>query len=104
MESKIGFMLVALLMIFSVNAYAAGNAVKKDAKETVVFSVSMDCTSCKNKIEKNIAFEKGVTDLKVDFPAQTVSVTFRSDKNSVEGLIKAFKKLGFDATVVNEKK
>jgi len=40
----------------------------------------------------------------VDFPAQTVSVTFRSDKNSVEGLIKAFKKLGFDATVVNEKK
>jgi len=102
MKSKIGFMLVALLMLFSANAYTAEKDANKNSKQTVLFSVSMDCTSCKNKIEKNIAFEKGVTDLKADLSTQTVSVTFRSDKNSVEGLIKAFKKLGFDAKVVVE--
>ncbi len=102
MKSKLGFMLTALLMIFSVNANAAENDAKKSTKQTVVFSVPMHCVSCKNKIEKNIAFEKGVTDLKIDLSARTVSVTFKPDKNSVEGLIKAFKKIGYDAVVVSE--
>jgi copper chaperone CopZ len=102
MKSKLGFMLVALLMIFSVNANASENDVKKNVKQTVLFSVPMHCVSCKSKIEKNIAFEKGVTDLKVDLSAKTVSVTFKPDKNSVEGLIKAFKKIGYDVTVADE--
>jgi Cu2+-exporting ATPase len=101
MKSKIGFILMAFFITFSINAYSEGN-VKKSSKQTVLFSVPMHCKSCQNKIEKNIAFEKGVTDLKTDLSSNTVSVTFRSDKNTVEGLIAAFKKIGFEATVVPE--
>ena len=101
MKSKFGFILVAFLVIFSINAYSENN-VKKASKQTVLFSVPMSCRTCQNRIEKNIAFEKGVTGLKVDLPSNTVSVTFKSDKNTIEGLIVAFKKIGFNATVVLE--
>ena len=101
MKNKFGFILIVFLVTFSVNAYSKSDA-EKSSKQTVLFSVSMSCVSCKNKIEKNIAFEKGVTDLKVDLSSRTVSVTFKSDKNTIEGLIAAFKKIGYDATVVTE--
>ncbi len=101
MKPKFSLVLIAFLVSFSINAYAKKDT-GKSGKETVVFSVPMDCMSCKNKIEKNIAFEKGVTDLKIDFSAQTVSVTFKVDKSSVENLVAAFKKLGFNAVVINE--
>ena len=100
MKNKFGFILVAFLVTFSINAYS--NDTKKNSRQTVLFSVAMDCMSCKNKVERNIAFEKGVTDVKADLSSQTVSVTFRSDRNTVEGLIAAFKKIGFNATVVTE--
>ena len=101
MKNKFGFILVAFFVLFSINAYSKDDA-QKNVRQTVLFSVPMDCMSCKNKVEKAIAFERGVTDSKADLPSQTVSVTFRSDRNTVEGLIAAFKKAGFNATVVSE--
>jgi len=101
MKNKLGFILVAFLVTFSMNAYSKDD-VKKSSKQTVLFSVPMHCRTCQDKVEKNIAFEKGVTDLKVDLPSNTVSVTFKSDKNTIEGLIAAFKKIGFNATVISE--
>jgi len=101
MKNKFGFILVAFLVLFSVNAHSK-NGVEKNSKQTVLFSVPMHCVSCKNKIEKNIAFEKGVTDLKADLSSQTVSVTFKPDKNTIEGLIAAFKKIGYDAVVITD--
>ena len=97
MKTKIGFLLVAFIMAFTTSTFA-----KEKVKQTVVFSVKMDCGSCKNKIEKNISFEKGVTDLNVNMQSQTVTVEFREDKTNIENLISAFKKLGFDATVVEK--
>ena len=98
MKQKFSTILAAFIVAFSLNAYSMDGE-GKNSKQTVLFSVKMDCISCKNKIEKNIAFEKGVIDLQADLPSQTVSVTFKSGKNMIEGLIAAFKKIGFEATV-----
>lgn len=69
-------------------------------RETVVFCVDdMDCQSCKMKIEKNIAFEKGVKALDVNLEKRTVSVTYDMRKNSVSDLQTAFKKIGYEATL-----
>lgn len=75
----------------------AGN--EKKATKTVTYEVSLHCESCKNKVEKNIPYEKGVKDLKVDLEKKTVTVTFREDKNTTEGIRKALEKLGYTATV-----
>ncbi|MDR0825593.1 MAG: cation transporter [Prevotella sp.] len=76
----------------------------KNDKETVVFQVSMTCENCKKRIEKNIAFEKGVTDMKVDLDDKTVQVEFKKSQTTVEKLQAAIEKLGYEVTVKTDKK
>jgi len=61
-----------------------------------VFGANLHCESCKAKVEKNLPFEKGVKDLKVDMKTQTITVTFREDKNTTENLQKAIEKLNIE--------
>ncbi|WP_439185568.1 heavy-metal-associated domain-containing protein [Carboxylicivirga taeanensis] len=92
-------LLVIALMAFVINAYADD---KKKKVAEVTYKVEMDCQSCVNKITKNIAFEKGVKDLKVDMEGQTVTVKYRDDKTNKEELVKAFEKLDFKAEELKE--
>lgn len=82
------------------------SAMAKSEKATVLFSVNLHCDGCVSKIEKNIAFEKGVKDLQCDLKKKTVLVTFDPSKTSVEALQKAFEKIGKPATTleINGKK
>lgn len=66
---------------------------------TVVFATRLHCKNCVNKVNENIAFEKGVKDLKVDLEAQTITVKYDSSKTSVEKLAEAINRLGYPATV-----
>ena len=82
-----------LCAVMAVSVAFAENPKKK--KETVTFYVEgMHCDKCINKIEKNIAFEKGVTDLKCDLKTHTAEVTFKSAKTNKANLEKAFEKIG----------
>lgn len=81
--------LIFVVVFTSAMSVSAGNKGEK----TVVFGANLHCASCQAKVEKNIPFEKGVKDLKVDMKAQTITITFREDKNSVENLKKAIEKL-----------
>lgn len=81
------FLVLAVLL----SAALAVNAQKKGEK-TMVYKATLHCGSCKAKVEKNVAFEKGVKNLKVDMKAQTITVTFREDKNTAEGIKKAIEK------------
>ena len=53
------------------------------------------------EVEKNIAFEKGVTDLKCDLSTRTAIVTYKTDKTSKTRLAAAFKKIGMEAVPVD---
>ena len=71
----------------------------------MVYKATLHCESCKARLEKNIPYEKGVKDLKVDMKAQTVTVTFREDKNTQENIQKAIEKLKIPVNgVVEEEK
>ncbi len=88
---KKNLLLIAMLML-SIVTFAKGE------KETVVFDVAMSCNKCVAKIEQNIAYEKGVTDLKCNLDKQIVAVEYRTDKTNIENLKQGFKKIGFEAT------
>lgn len=88
---KIIISLFSLCMLISFQANA-----QEKGKETVVFSVSMNCGNCEKKIRDNIRFEKGVTSVKTDLEKQTVTITFKKDKNSEENLAAALTKLGYE--------
>ena len=94
---------ILLLMICAICTLSIASAQtdkKKDTKETTKFLVSnMSCDNCVKTIEKNIAFEKGVTDLKCDLTTHTVEVTYNTDKTTEKQLIAAFKKIKYNAEV-----
>jgi copper chaperone CopZ len=77
---------------------------KKENLQTMKCWVSMSCENCKAKVEKNIAYEKGVKELDVDLPTKTVTIKYRSDKTSPAKLEKAIKKLGYKTEIIEEKK
>lgn len=98
MKTKIFLLLTAILLSVGIEAQAK----KKDnQKETVEFEVSMTCHSCQKKIERNIPFEKGVTDLKVDLDKKTVLIEYRKDKTTQEKLQEAFEKMGYTAIAIS---
>ncbi len=99
MKNLIKSIAIALVCFAFTNVQA-----KDDKKKTeqVTYKVEMDCQKCVDKISKNIAFEKGVKDIKADFETQTVAITYKADKTNTDNLVAAFKKLGYDAKELKE--
>lgn len=98
MRTKIIILITSVLLMCSGFISAQGKK-KSSNKETVVFDVSMTCENCKKRIEKTIAYEKGVTDMKVDLPSKTVKIEYKKDKTTVDKLQKAIENLGYTAVV-----
>lgn len=93
---KMKLLTVTLLLFMGM----ASTFAKDDSKvKEVTYTCTIDCSSCKDKIMKNIPYEKGVKKVEVDIEKQLVIVSFREDKNSTEGIKKAIDKLGFQAEV-----
>lgn len=98
---------LVILVIFQFSLAAAFTASaqdkKKDDKEkTMKCWVSMSCANCQAKVEKNIAFEKGVTGLETDLTTKTVTIKYNSKKTNPEKLEKAIQKLGYKTEVLEK--
>lgn len=99
MKARIVLIVMLCLASLSFSSYAQDKKDKNADKKEVTFDVSMTCDNCKKRIEKNIAFEKGVTDMQVDLPAKTVMVVYHANKTNQEKLQKAIEKLGYEVEV-----
>ena len=69
----------------------------------VVFASTIHRARCGEKVQENIAFEKGVKDLAVDVEGKTITVTFNPAKTDTIKLKKAINKLGYEAVVIDYK-
>ena len=78
-------------------------AARKKAVKKVVYSTSMHCKACANKVQDNIAFEKGVQDLNIDMEKNTITVEFNPAKTDTAKLAGAIRKLGYKAKVIEYK-
>ena len=67
---------------------------------TVTFETDMSCESCVKKVNENIAFEKGVKDLRVSLEEEKITVKFDKRKTSEEALAESIRKLGYKAEKV----
>lgn len=68
---------------------------KKGEVKEVVFAVHLHCENCVKKVQENVAFEKGVKDLKVSLEDQTVAVKYDAAKTSEATLKAAIEELGY---------
>ncbi len=94
-------LIIILLLVVSASGFAQEKKSKKKL-ETTVYSCNMHCGSCQEKIEHNIAYEKGVKAVTSELKEHTVTVTYRTDKNSKEAIKKALVKLGYKAEVLEQ--
>ena len=85
-----------ILMIMTV-VFTMTLSAQKKGESVTVFDVKLDCQNCVNKVEKNIAFVKGVKDLKCSLTEQTVEVTYKTGKTNDSILISEFKKINIEA-------
>ena len=107
MKTKTFFTTIICFILILANAQtvsAQETKKEKNDKETIELLVpDMHCQNCQKKIEKNIAYEKGVTDLKVDLENKTVTVTFKKKNTNKEKIQAAFEKLGYSSEIVEKK-
>jgi copper chaperone CopZ len=97
--------LIILAVVVSTNLNVLAQTDKSSKTiETVVFNVNTHCQSCKAKIEHHMTFEKGVKSVIADIETQTVTLSFRTDKNTVEGLKKALESLDYKVSLVQPEK
>ena len=81
--------------------YAAEMPADKNICE-VVFATNMHCDKCVNKINENLAFIKGVKDLKVSLKDQTIRIKYDNRKTNEKALADVIKKLGYKAEKVQK--
>ena len=64
---------------------------------TAQFKTSAVCDMCKARIEKSLAYEKGVQSAMLDVPTKVLTVTYKTDKTTPAALRTAVQKTGYDA-------
>ena len=83
--------IIALFSILTINAWAQ--------KETVQIKTSAECIAncCKDRIEEEMQFTKGVTAVNLNVESQVLTVTFKTKKNSIENIRTIISNLGYNA-------
>lgn len=71
---------------------------KKGEIKEVTFVVAIDCENCVKKVQENVAFEKGVKDLKISLEDQTVFLKYDASKTSEAVLKEAIEELGYQVS------
>ncbi|HEX8328106.1 MAG TPA: heavy-metal-associated domain-containing protein [Hymenobacter sp.] len=85
------------LLGLATSAQAQTAPAKTPGATTAQFKTSAVCDMCKARLEKSLAYEKGVQSAVLDVPSQVLTVTYRSDKTTPDALRTAVQKTGYDA-------
>jgi mercuric ion binding protein len=86
-----------ILALFGFTSFSFGQ-VKKKALETVTIKTpSVQCEMCKDRIERYMAKEEGVTKTVVDYKRKTAKVTYWTDRTNIENVKTAIANIGYDA-------
>ncbi|HOY39137.1 MAG: heavy-metal-associated domain-containing protein [Bacteroidales bacterium] len=91
----IGFAFISMIALQSVNAMPTKGGNDKE----VTLKVNMNCQACATKVEKQLAFTKGVRAVKADFEKDVVIVVYNSTKTDPNKLIASLKEIEYDAVV-----
>ncbi len=82
-----------IVLLFTGNLLAQGQGKITEIK----IKTSSQCEMCKERIEKTLAFEKGVKKAELDLELKIVTVSYKKEKTDPAALRKAISKAGYDA-------
>jgi periplasmic mercuric ion binding protein len=87
---------IVLIVLLVVNISLAG-----DNPTIIKIKTSAVCGMCKRKIEKNLAYEKGIEDVNLDIPSKILTVKFNPKKTNLNTIKKIVADTGYDADEIN---
>ncbi|MEO7800802.1 MAG: heavy-metal-associated domain-containing protein [Ginsengibacter sp.] len=79
--------------LLTTNADAQVKAVQK----AVIQTPNLQCQACKDRVERRLFKEPGISVIKADFHKHTVAVTFVSERTNIENIKTSLANLGYDA-------
>ena len=91
---KVFFLLIALA---SITTLGFGQAKKKGVQTVTIKTPSVQCNSCKERIEKYIIRETGVQKVNVDYKRKVTKVTYVAERTNIENIKTAIANIGYDA-------
>ncbi len=87
------------LIIVTLIALSSSNvsAQKAKKKETIVIKTSTECNMCKERVEKEMAYTKGVISSTLNVEKAELTVIYKPHKTTPEKIRKAISEMGYDA-------
>ncbi len=86
------------LTVFAIIAFVFTSfAQQKVADKAIIKTPTVQCETCKEKIENYLIHEYGVTSVKVDIKKKTTTVVWLTDRTNIEIIKTAIANIGYDA-------
>ena len=92
-------LIIALFSILTINAWA-----QKEILEILTSAACYEGPCCKERIEEEMQFTRGVTAVDLDIESQVLTVTFKTKKTDSDKLRKVISLLGYNADDVKANK
>ncbi len=87
--------MILILAVFISSSVFSQEKERKTAEITIMTSAV--CGMCKDRIEHDMAFEKGVKDVNLDLKTKEVSIVYQTKKTDPDKLREAITEIGYDA-------
>lgn len=85
------------LLLFSLAVFAQKEPVKVDKGYQVEIKTSAVCEMCKEAIESDLIFEKGVKEVNLDVDTKILTVVYKEKKTSADKIRKRVTEVGYHA-------
>ena len=93
---KKSLIILAISLIINGLAFSQKQETQPTIAEVKIKTTAI-CTQCKQRIERDLAFEKGVVSSNLDVKTKIVTVIYKSKKTDVEKIKTAISKIGYGA-------
>ena len=88
---------LVLMALISGTVSLATAQIKKSSQTVTIKTPTVQCESCKQRIENYLAKEEGVYKAVVDYRRKTAKVSFYTERTNVEVIKAAIANAGYDA-------
>lgn len=95
-------LILILLMLISGTSITLSVSEKGDKVKTIKIKTTAQCGQCKERIEKAMAYEKGVKSSDLDLETKVLTVVYDSIKTTEMKLKNVVAKMGYDAGEVKK--
>jgi len=88
---------ISLVFLAIIGFIYSSSAQIKTTDKAVIKTPTVACDNCRDYIEFTVGHEYGVTSVKVDIKKKTTTVTWLTDRTTLENIKVAIANIGYDA-------